>query len=205
MKKTTRKANQIREAGKHLFYKHGVKRISVDEICRVAEVSKKTFYNHFSNKFELAKIILKELSKREQDIINEIRSRPISFKAKMLEGLERKLENLHSIETEFLREVTETCDELKPFMTEIVREEQKEMLTFILEEQERGEIRKDISPHLILYLLVDQIFQMGIDPELELILPDIKDRVRQLMECFISGVSAKNPEYRQSLTQVKKL
>jgi len=191
MEKTTKKRNLIKESGRKLFLKHGVKRIKVEEICKVAGVSKKTFYNHFSNKFELAKVIIEEITEEEQRIFDTYRTKPISFQEKISIIIERKLENVNSAEAEFFEEVFETCEELTPFVAEKVQQARKQVLTFILAEQERGEIRREISPHLVLYLLVDQMSQMWYDPNLDPILPDKKDRARQLIEFFISGVSAK--------------
>ena len=157
----------------------------------VTGVSKKTFYNHFSNKFELAKVIIEEITEEEQRIFDTYRTKPISFQEKISIIIERKLENVNSAEAEFFEEVFETCEELTPFVAEKVQQARKQVLTFILAEQERGEIRREISPHLVLYLLVDQMSQMWYDPNLDPILPDKKDRARQLIEFFISGVSAK--------------
>lgn len=42
----------ILSAGKELFWKHGVKRVTVEEICVQASVSKMTFYKFFMNKRE---------------------------------------------------------------------------------------------------------------------------------------------------------
>lgn len=189
MKKNTKKALQIRVCGKQLFFKYGVQRVSVDEICRVAGVSKKTFYNHFSNKFELAKIIIEEGIKEEQAIFETYRSKPVSFQEKMQIMLERKLENLDSDETEFLKEILDTCDELRPFLMDQVQEQRNELLAFIIEEQNRGEIRKEISPHLVLFLLVDQLPLMWLDPRLDPHLPDPKGRAQQLLDCFVTGIS----------------
>ena len=48
--KLSQKKQQLVETGKKLFLKHGVKRISIEEICRESEVSKVTFYKYFKNK-----------------------------------------------------------------------------------------------------------------------------------------------------------
>ena len=55
----TKKQDQIIQAGRHLFWKYGMKRVSIEEICREAGVSKMTFYKYFANKTALALYILK--------------------------------------------------------------------------------------------------------------------------------------------------
>ena len=45
---------------KNLFFKFGLRRVSVEEICKKASVSKMTFYRNFNNKEHIAIIILKD-------------------------------------------------------------------------------------------------------------------------------------------------
>ena len=59
MPKHNKKYKQIIATSKELFWKFGIKRVTVEEICSQAHVSKMTFYKFFPNKIELAKIILK--------------------------------------------------------------------------------------------------------------------------------------------------
>ena len=44
------KYNQILTKGKELFWKYGIKRVAIEEICKQAHVSKMTFYKYFKNK-----------------------------------------------------------------------------------------------------------------------------------------------------------
>ena len=49
------KSLDILNTARQLFWKHGIRRVSVEEVCREAGVSKMTFYRSFPNKIELAK------------------------------------------------------------------------------------------------------------------------------------------------------
>ncbi len=49
---------KLTEAGRSLFWKFGFTKVTVEEICQSAGVSKMTFYRYFENKTELAKRIL---------------------------------------------------------------------------------------------------------------------------------------------------
>lgn len=55
------KKQKIEVTAKELFWKHGVKRVSIAEICEKAGVSRKTFYKHYDNKTDLALFLLDEL------------------------------------------------------------------------------------------------------------------------------------------------
>lgn len=54
--------NQYRllEAAKELFFMHGIKRVTVDDICRHIGVSKKTLYLFFENKEKLIECLLEK-------------------------------------------------------------------------------------------------------------------------------------------------
>lgn len=44
------KQRELIETAAQLFFKHGFKRVTVEEICRTAKVSKVTFYRYFAAK-----------------------------------------------------------------------------------------------------------------------------------------------------------
>ena len=53
----SQKREQLLQTGEALFVKHGMRRVTVEEICRQAGVSKPTFYRYFENKAALARRI----------------------------------------------------------------------------------------------------------------------------------------------------
>ena len=57
-KRGSKKKLQIVETAKDLFMRYGIRRVTIDEICRTAGASKMTFYKYFSNKIALLKEIL---------------------------------------------------------------------------------------------------------------------------------------------------
>jgi AcrR family transcriptional regulator len=54
--------DKLFKAGRKLFWKYGFRRVSVDEICREAGVSKMTFYRAFEDKQDLAKTIFRKVA-----------------------------------------------------------------------------------------------------------------------------------------------
>jgi AcrR family transcriptional regulator len=53
-----KKEEDILKAGKELFWRYGIKRVTVEEVCQTAGASKMTFYKYFRNKNDLVKGIL---------------------------------------------------------------------------------------------------------------------------------------------------
>ena len=71
MSKISKKQQQIIETAEELFFRHGIKRVTVEEICQKASVSKMTFYKYFANKNDLAEhIILRIFEQVEEKLSN---------------------------------------------------------------------------------------------------------------------------------------
>src|SRR5574344_1474562 len=97
-----KKKSDILEAAKALFWKYGFKRVSIEEICREAKVSKVTFYKFYPNKIELAKAVL-DNGVETATVDFRTRSEKVTSTAKLLEGmLNMKKNGIHDISKEFL-------------------------------------------------------------------------------------------------------
>ena len=102
MSKTNKKYNDILEAAQKLFWKFGFKKVTIEEICREGNVSKMTFYKHFDNKTEVAKVVLDRVvgsaSVQFKKLKDEVQSA-----SELMEGmLHMKKEGIHDISPEFL-------------------------------------------------------------------------------------------------------
>ena len=58
------KKQKIEQVAKELFLKYGFKKVTVDEICRKAHVSRKTYYTFYENKNALVLYIVDEISRQ---------------------------------------------------------------------------------------------------------------------------------------------
>lgn len=73
------KEQQIIEAARKLFGKYGFKKVTMDEIAREANVTKKTVYTYFSSKEELFKYFIDEELKNMKKIIEEVEAKNEDF------------------------------------------------------------------------------------------------------------------------------
>ena len=62
----SKKLQQITQTAYDLFWRHGIKRVTIEEICRTSGVSKMTFYKYFDNKNDLAISVLDSISTKAQ-------------------------------------------------------------------------------------------------------------------------------------------
>lgn len=88
-----RKRENILDAAKRAFLAHGVQGTSMDKLAEMADVSKRTVYNHFSNKEELVLQMLSELWTRtmvEVDLPYDA-SKPLEGQLRQLLSAETEL------------------------------------------------------------------------------------------------------------------
>ena len=65
---------KILEGAEHLFMRYGIKSMTMDDIAKHLTVSKKTIYQHFSDKNALLESVMENHMKQEQLQIEQIRS-----------------------------------------------------------------------------------------------------------------------------------
>jgi len=138
-------------SAKTLFWKHGVKRVSVEEISKEAGVSKMTFYRNFKNKNEVIRQIMKELFEHGLNEYRSVMKQDIPFARKVEHIILMKFENTQDISQEFLTEIYIHGDEeMKKMITEYTSTTLTEFKNDLIEAKQKGWIRKDIKIELIL-------------------------------------------------------
>lgn len=150
----SKKCRNIVDTAKHLFWKHGIRRVSIEEICKEAGVSKMTFYNYFSNKSAVAKSILNELMEESVNQFNEITTSNQPFPDKVSKLIELKLNNTNNISIEFIRDIYQNPTMgLMEFMEEQKEKNLQLFVDFLKKAQQDGCIRRDIKLEFIIEYL----------------------------------------------------
>ncbi len=72
------KKDEIINVARNLFTEYGYKKVSMDEIAREANVTKKTIYTYFKDKEDLFRYFLLEEIQKMEDIINEIKNKNLN-------------------------------------------------------------------------------------------------------------------------------
>ncbi len=141
----------ILDTAKPLFWKHGVKRVSVEEISKEAGVSKMTFYRNFKNKNELIEQIMKELFEFGLQEYRSVMKQDIPFANKVEQIILMKFENTQDVSQEFLTEMYIQGDEsMKKMIAEYTSNTLNEFKYDLIEAQQKGWIRKDVKIELIM-------------------------------------------------------
>jgi AcrR family transcriptional regulator len=153
-KKMPKKKQQLLETAEELFQKHGIRRISVEEICETSKVSKMTFYKYFPNKVAIAKTILEHFYDDSFQKVETIFEQDISFEEKILKVFRFKSEMMQRFSFEFIKELlTQGDGEIGLYLNEQKERSMNFFVTIFEEAKAKGEIRKDVNIKFILYMM----------------------------------------------------
>lgn len=183
---------KLMESGKALFYKHGYRRVSVEEVCRHAGVSKMTFYRFFVNKQDLIKALLVELAEDGVRIYREIMSRDIPFEEKIAETIRMKREASNQYSEEFMKDVyLDKESGILPLLQEMSAQTMAMVLDDYRKAQEDGFIRKDLNLMALPYF-INKLNEMIKDPALLAIYGNnLHEVLREITGLFFYGIIEK--------------
>jgi len=185
---TNKKQEQILLAGRTLFWKHGMKRVSIEEICQEAGVSKMTFYKNFTNKTALALHILKKHYSDSMSEYRNIMDSRLSYPEKIERGIELKLKNAHNLSQEFVIELYKNGDpEIMDFMQHMVKESLDAFMTDFKAHQQKGEVRSDVSPEFMLYML-NKMVDMTTDENFTRLFENPSHMIRSISSFYFYGI-----------------
>jgi AcrR family transcriptional regulator len=183
------KHDKIHEAARELFWKHGFRRVSVEEVCEKAGVSKMTFYRLFPNKIELAKAVFDRISQQGTDAFKAIMNADIPSEEKMKQILLLKHEGTNQISSEFLADFYTSREfELKEFVEAKTAQMWQMMLDDFMKAQQNGTFRKDFKPEFLLFV-ARKLTESFNDPVLLQLYDNPQDMIMEFANFFIYGIS----------------
>ncbi len=180
------KKRQIVEAGIELFSRFGVRRVTVEEICRTAGASKMTFYKHFDNKIALLKHIWKSWIEEGFRRLDQIDATDIPFPEKLQRIIDFKIELASKMSPEFIEEILAPGSEMADFLEEMMANALRPFIDFIGRAQRRGDMRP-MRPEFFL-AVVDKIYEIAQDENLRRAYPSHADFVREVNHFLFFGV-----------------
>jgi AcrR family transcriptional regulator len=190
----SKKYRQIIDTSHDLFWHHGIRRVSVEEICQTAGVSKMTFYKYFKNKIDLALFILNKTSLEGVAKYKSIMAQNIPYSEKAKEMIQMKLEQTKDISQEMLKDWMQgSIPEVVELMERMKQENFKLLLDDMIAAQNKGEIRKDINPQFLLYFL-NKMIEMTGDEQMINMYESTQSLTAELINLFFYGILTKKME-----------
>jgi len=146
------KVEQLVRTARELFVRYGMRRVSIEEICGTAGVSKMTFYKYFRNKSDLAKHLIGQIISENMAKYRGIMGEDIPFSEKVERTVRMKLDQTKDLSQEFFDEMVQSPDpDISDFLARKRQEAFHEVVTDYVRAQREGSIRRDIKPEFILY------------------------------------------------------
>ncbi len=190
----SKKLQQITQTAYDLFWRHGIKRVTIEEICRTAAVSKMTFYKYFDNKNDLAIFVLDQIFTKGENRYHDIMAedRPYSEKVKAI--IKMKLESSKDVSSEMMQDLWHNpVPEVADYMQKRTQATLKQFLDDMIAAQKKGEIRQNINPHFILYI-IGQLQNMTADEQVIGMYESTQDLVSEMVNFFFYGILTREKE-----------
>lgn len=189
---TNLKYRQIIDTAHELFWKFGIKRVTVEEICTEAGVSKMTYYRYFKHKADLAKAVIEEIFEKNTRGYKELMSQNMPFEDKIKEQVRLKFEGTHDISEAFVSDVYSGWNKE---ISAIFAEKAQEMVQMVKDDyreaQEKGWIRKDVNVDFIFYLS-NKMTEMVSDPNLVGMYNNVQEVIMEFMNMMFYGILPRN-------------
>ncbi|HKI89046.1 MAG TPA: TetR/AcrR family transcriptional regulator [Draconibacterium sp.] len=189
-----KKYTDIVNTGRELFWKHGISRVSVEEICREANVSKMTFYRFFSNKSELGKTIIDNIMDESIEKYRSLMKQDIPFEEKIRKQLLLKFEATKEISAEFVKDIyTNKKIGLHIHWQKRTEEFVKEIRNDYAQAQKEGFIRKDLNLDFMFYF-TSKSTDLLLDPKLLEMFDSMQELIMEYVSLFFYGIFPRNNE-----------
>jgi AcrR family transcriptional regulator len=182
------KYEDIIKTAKELFWKHGFKRVTIEEICRRANVSKMTYYKHFPDKIELAKTIFDRVVVNAENEFRQIMKEDSSADEKIRKIIQLKVDGTNEISPEFLQDFyTGTEPELRTYVEERTHLSWDILIEDFKEAQRKGIFRKDFNPEFLIKIQY-KFFEMLGDKSITGLFNSQQEMIMAFVNLMIYGI-----------------
>ena len=184
------KHQHIIDTATDLFLKFGVKRVTVEEICRSAKVSKMTFYKYFKNKTELAEYIIFSILDIAQKEFDSIWKEISTFQYKIDQFIKLKMIYAKKFSKEFLGDFMNLSPKIHGKVLDYTRKNQITFIKLIEQAQSKGVIRNDVSIDIIT-LMLNHFIELRDDKRFLNLYGNVEDITSDMLNFFFYGVMGK--------------
>ncbi|MBA3812897.1 MAG: TetR/AcrR family transcriptional regulator [Alphaproteobacteria bacterium] len=148
-------AERILDAAQEIFIAKGFEGSSINDIANKAKINKSLIYHHFSNKGDLWKAVKKHLLlKHVGDLSFEVNFSMDSFKS-FLESFVTMRFKFYDNNPDIVRLITwQRLENTEEDISGIQDKKFSSVVPQIIEFQQKGEVRADLDPKMINYLIM---------------------------------------------------
>ncbi|MBK7479816.1 MAG: TetR/AcrR family transcriptional regulator [Bacteroidales bacterium] len=141
-----------------LFYKYGIKSISVDDISFNVGISKKTFYEYFETKNDVVKAIAIEFINKSRLLNKDIIEEKKDVFYKLMKIYKKMLSQFNTCNPSFIYDIKKFYPEVYELFIEFRDKELDYMITTLIKQgKEEGLFRENIDEKIIYKLHLNRI------------------------------------------------
>ena len=182
------KKEQLESTAKDLFWKHGFKKVSIDEICKKSNVSRKTYYTFFENKNDLIIYLYSRMIDDTYVIYEGIIKSDLTFSEKLEKIFSYKFESTKNLSIEFIADLyNPDAGELMTFFNSAIERSMKFTRDFLSDAQKKGDLNPQLNLDYIMFMMQKVIDLCGTQ-ELISMFPDANTMTRQVTQSLIYGI-----------------
>jgi AcrR family transcriptional regulator len=137
-----------------LFCKHGFQRVSVEEICSTAGVSKMTFYKYYPGKEDLVLTLIRKIYGDLDRDVRQLLASDLDIKAKFDRVSLMKQEMMEQIGDEFLRSIM-VYPPAKQYLDELTQSSWSNFNNLMEAEKLKGNINPKIDMNFLLVVMLE--------------------------------------------------
>ncbi|WP_336518527.1 TetR/AcrR family transcriptional regulator [Pollutibacter soli] len=146
---------RIVEAASVLFWKFGLRKVSVEDICKKADISRMTFYRYYTNKTELAKHVFDTSVNAANEKFRIILSASSTAEEFLKNMIDLKSEGTRGISEEFIQDFYgNPGPELRAYVNQRTQEEWKLIKSEFKKAKNRKLIRDDVNIDFLIQLIL---------------------------------------------------
>ncbi len=182
--------SQILECAKQMFFKRGIKPVTLDDIAKHLRISKKTLYVYFKNKDELVNSLFVSHLEIHRAAVERVHEQAKDVIEELLHIMYHSSEMVNEINPGLF-------DDLRAYYPKAWKYFEKFKQEYILERliqsfekgQKQGLIRKNVNLKLVAYMRLQQIDLLMRADFLREINTTVFDTHKEITEFFIYGIA----------------
>ncbi|WP_430973227.1 TetR/AcrR family transcriptional regulator [Sunxiuqinia rutila] len=184
--------DRIIEEATRLFFKFGIRSVTMDDIAVGIGISKRTVYENFKDKTELVYTCMRVLMQKQEQKNQEVMSRSGNVIEILLTSMREGIKAINSISPLFFHDLKKYYPEIwKPLHEENQKKNYNQIYTQLRKGINEGLFRKEIHVDIVSKLFYEQINLISdetIFPHDEYMFADV---FQSMMINFIRGISTR--------------
>lgn len=150
--------NKITKGCLELFFKYGIKSISVDDISAHLGISKKTFYQHFQDKNEVIKVAAEEFINKNRLLNKEIIEEKSDVFDKLIRIYNKMLLQFNTCNPRFIYDIKKYTPDVYELFTLFRDKELDYMISNLIKQGKvEGVFKNEIDEHIICKFYINRI------------------------------------------------